>query len=1161
MHDLIRQLEGLADAARRMIVAQRLAQLFTAAVIALLAAGLIDFALRLPGGLRLVIGVSAAALGAWWLLTRLARARRFRPDVATIALRAERLYPQLKDVLASGVEFAATPEAFRDPKLTAAFADVAVRQAGDRAQGVSLRRLLDPTLTLRWSAVALVAAVAMSAAVLAAPGHAALAMQRWLMPLGEAQWPRRTAIESLVRDTVWPTDTPLRVEAAVTQGYHPGMRAWIHYRVRKPDGQFRSWQSTLMNDQGERARQGKGGRFERLIELPELHAAASRDAFDIELYMSAGDDQTAAQPILMVVRPAVRSVRATLEPPAYAQGLVTTQQVSLDEQTGPVATASALQGATVRLDVTFNKPLPASAATGFLPGLTTNQDTSADDSVIGQISRSFTLDATVQTPITLTDAHGLSSVSDRLYRIEAVEDRPPAVALVEPIADESVLATAMVGVEAAAQDDVGVEKLHLEAQMPLRDAGTTQATSTTANLAVQEGRSPRLRLTYSLDLAPFSLHAGDEVTLTAVAQDVFAFNGTRHDPVRSSPRKLRIIDVPTLVAQVRSELANIRQQAIRLEGTQRDLMEQPADAAVAGQQQLDRRLDAQQQALRTLAQRLERNRLEEPTLQQTMERAAHLLDQADRTSQQASQALQQSASEPSRPQAEQKLQEARQRQQETRDALGELITMLDQGRDALTLQLQLRQMLTQQEQLTDDTRRMLPRTAGQRPEDLQPEDQRDLGDLSDRQASLARQAEELARQMQATADALQRQGDSDHDQAAAQALREAAAIAQRQGLSPQMDKASQSTQENKLSDAGQQQLGAIDTMQQMMGAMGSQERKRQEMLRRRLAELNELIRKLVEQQKVQLARLEQVPPGQTLAGLDEGMSVLRRNTMSVEAEARKSPETAPVAEVIGKAVIEQAAAITALRTDQRTDAELGERQSLAYLEEALKLIDEARQQADEDMTNQQRNELEQAYRKLAQRQKELRERTVPLTGLDRMDRRQRADMTQLGHEQADLQIDAADLREKVEQTLVFLQAHRRIDEGAARVARQLRAGQSDAGVLFDQEMIEARLLAMAEALKQEQRDREFREDEQGGGGGGGGQPPELIPPIAELRLLRGTQEAIYHQTRSADTAIQTASDAAPLHRRLTDLSAQQRELSDLGKQLIEKVNSQTGAGE
>mgnify|MGYP005847248315 CR=1 FL=1 len=1155
MDDLIGQLERVAATARRMLVAQRVCQFVTAAAVTLAGAGAVDYVLRLPGGLRLAIGAGAAAVGVWWLVTRMGRAWSFRPDAATVALRAEGLYPQLRDQLATAVEFAAHPRAYADPQLTAALASASVARAEGAAAHVALRRVLDPTGTYRWLAVLASAVVVVSAIVAWSPGGAALALERWLLPLGDAQWPRRTQIESLVRASVWPTDTPVKLEAAVTRGYRPGMRAWVYTRVVR-GGRAGDWRATLLNDQEEHSRGARHGRFERILELNELvgeprvgatsSAAAAREAFVVELYMSAGDDRTPTQQFTMLARPAARQVTATIDPPAYAQGLVPSQRVALDEQTGSVATASGLQGSTVTLDLTFNRELPIAAASAVLPGLAGEDDASVA-SPAASLQRRFTLSQTVQTPITLVDEHGLRSVSERVYRVEAVEDKPPSAALVEPVADESVLPTAVIAIEAAAQDDVGVESLELEVEAPVRDAQTTDATVAARIVEREEGRSPRLRLVHTLPLTPLALHTGDAVTLTAIARDGFALGDARHDAVRSAPRILRIIDVATLVGQVRSELANVRQQAIRLETAQQQALDTPPEAAhdlEAPQQQISRRLESQQQAVRTLAQRLDRNQLDEPALTQTLERAGALLDQAHDASDAATRAMQ-----------ENQPQQGQLQQTRARDKLGELIALLDQGRDALTLQLQLRQMLTQQEQLADDTRRLLPQTAGQRPEDLPPDVAGELADAAQRQASLAQQADDLARQMQTTADALQRQSESDQDQAAAQALREAAQIAQRQGLAPQMSQASQSAQENRLSEAGQQQLGAVDTMQQMMGAMGSQQQKQMEMLRRRLAELTELIRRLVEQQKAQLARLEAVGEGGELAGLDEGMLALRRSTMGVEAEARKSPQTGKAGEALGKAVVAQAGAVTALRSALRDAAESAERQSLAHLEEALQQVDDARQQAEQDMTRQQRDELEQAYRKLAQQQAELRERTAKLTDLPRLDRRQRADLVQLGHEEADLQIAAADLREKVEQTLVFLQAHRRIDESAARVARQLRAGLSDAGVLFEQAMIHARLSAMADALKQAQQDEdEFRENQQGGGGGGGGgQPPPLVPPVAELKLIRGTQEAIYRQTRAADAQRQADPQASGLDQRLMDLSAQQRELGDLGRRLMEQV--------
>ena len=60
----------------------------------------------------------------------------------------------------------------------------------------------------------------------------------------------------------------------------------------------------------------------------------------------------------------------------------------------------------------------------------------------------------------------------------------------------------------------------------------------------------------------------------------------------------------------------------------------------------------------------------------------------------------------------------------------------------------------------------------------------------------------------------------------------------------------------------------------------------------------------------------------------------------------------------------------------------------------------------------------------------------------------------------------------------------------------------------------------------------------------------MIPPIAELKLMRALQEVIYQQTRTADEIKPLNADEVRM------LSDQQQELSDLGLQLIEKMQQQ-----
>ena len=61
----------------------------------------------------------------------------------------------------------------------------------------------------------------------------------------------------------------------------------------------------------------------------------------------------------------------------------------------------------------------------------------------------------------------------------------------------------------------------------------------------------------------------------------------------------------------------------------------------------------------------------------------------------------------------------------------------------------------------------------------------------------------------------------------------------------------------------------------------------------------------------------------------------------------------------------------------------------------------------------------------------------------------------------------------------------------------------------------------------------------------------LIPPVAQLKLLRGLQEQIYNQTRSMDS--RNDLDSAQRRTRLRELGQHQRELMDLGEEMLEAL--------
>ena len=1171
MDRAIRQLNQVRRFGRLLLFVQRATQWLSLVVAAALACGVVDYALRLPWWLRLSIGLAIAVSACTWLARWVSSAIRFQPALTSLALRAEKLFPQLSGSLASAVEFAADPGAYSPTPKTAALAQASIGQASARLGGVPLVSLIAPAKTVRWLAIAMASLLVSSAVCLAAPeGSFRIAWQRWLMPLGDARWPTRYEVESLVTEQVAPFDQPLQLEAHVVRGYREGMRTWVHHRTVRPGREPGQWRTHLMRERTDAAT--AAGRFERMLDLSKQVAMLLPEAYTgpmpqvgIDCYFEAGDHRSEPQHIRLVQRPGVRELHVAIEPPEYARGIVagrTVPLVNANLAASPLVTTSALRGAAVRLRIHLNKPMAWSASmlAATVPGIAQepgvqvrvlgHKDT-AEPSDATVIELSLRLDRTIRTPIHLKDAYGLSNMSERIYQVRAVEDAPPTASMLTPAVDESVLATAVVPLKTRSQDDVGMAWLHLEALLPTRLAEGESDPTGGVLLAEHVGHGHRLEIEHQLDLQGFTLRPGDEVELSALAQDIFELDGQRHEPQRSAVRRLKIIEPSALIRQLRSELGGVRQTAVRIDAAQRDASELPARSGEPRQRHISGRVQNQSAVVETLRQRIARNRLDAPQLQALVDQVAALSTTAAQASKAAAGRLQK-ANRSDDEQAKSRSEgEARREQLNVREALGELITLLDQSRDVQTLQLKLKQIAGAQQGLATDTRQMLPHTAALSRDELSPKQSGKLDDMSNTQSGLEQQAKALVEQMQATADALSRQSRSAADQAAAAALAEAASIALRQGLGRSMKQASQRIGQNRLSQAGEHQQDSLEVIRQMLEQLNEQDRRRQQILRRRLAELAASIERLIEQQTSHIERLKGAAD---VAELAPSLATMRVNTLAVEQQARGA-EQPPVADLLGRAAEHQAAALASLRTDQKAPASAAEGEALAKLVEALALVRQQQEKLESDTTSKQRGELRAEYEKLAALQMKLRDRTVPLIGPDRLERREKLALREIGDGQADVRISAAKLGEKMQDTTLFKHAHLRIDELAQQAAASLRSAQVADRLLDDQAWIASTLRRMAAALKQDPDEDEFSKGAGGGSGGGGGGAAPLAGSLAELKLLRGLQEEIYDRTKALDARRAQGAAGKEIEAQYRVLAREQGELKRLGQRLIKNVQS------
>jgi hypothetical protein len=920
---------------------------------------------------------------------------------------------------------------------------------------------------------------------------------------------------------------------------------------------------------------------------------------ELEYRFESADDTTSWTRVKLVEPPAVVGATLRAESPGY-MGAAASEPIDLgpgtDERGSPPAV---LAGSRLVLDLDFNKALPVDAPAGSgVPSrawlaqslgadaaeILSAQAAAGDARVSSSGSRwslSWRLDSPLRLVVRPVDEFGLSAAEDAVYRLDSQQDAPATVSITLPASDLRVLATSIVELAAEARDDVALTSLSIERQIArARAIGGTGATDTVPEGAAEaigdavtaEPASLTRILTTSatLDVGTLNVKPGDEVKIVALARDAFALEGTARAPTRSSVRTLRIISRDELVEQVWKELSGVRRSAIRIDQDQKETRELAGErgerssrVAQRAQLALTERLARQAEQLGEIRKQIEDAGLTEQTLREAAQGAGEAIDQAGRQSQAAAQSLEQAAdaqqprgeAAPPEDAGKPEREQAQAEQQVVRDELARLIEQLDRGEDAFASKRGIERLLERQRGLRERTEQAGQSTAGKSPEQLSEQERRELGTIAQEQRELAEQARELVRTMQEREQKLRA-----NDPSAAQAMAQASRRAEREQVAQRMEQAGQQAQQNQVGQAQQQQQQAMRSLEQMLQDMDQASRNRDETLRRVLASLIDSIKGLIAVQEQQLEVLEtEQTPGAKLAS---AMESLHQNTLGVtdqaERDSREQRELEAVVSLLEQAATAQTEAIRSLQKSPvaKTDAALHERESLKQLEAAKAAAEKVDQQAEQRQQERKRAELKKKYQELFDQQASVKDGVDGLIGIEAT-RRTRAAARQLAIDQSAIRAALAELHgatKDLQDAKVFDFAHTRLNGLMDESIRALEAGGADVLVQRRQVSTLRTLKNIIEALDDGKRpDKPFRENEQAGGGGGSGQRPQrLVPPAAELKLLRLMQIETAELTRAGS---EPGPDGTSL---LDDASALQAELAREAMGLLERVKNEAG---
>jgi hypothetical protein len=950
------------------------------------------------------------------------------------------------------------------------------------------------------------------------PDAARIGIKRVLTPWTTTDWPKRFAIELPEAAEHHASDRAYIARAMIGPSTEsPG--ASLRWRLLGPENEtVVRWTTLGLNKQG-RGEQDSTP-YEQLIPIHTLTAASIPDGSLLEYRVQTHDDQSPIQRVTIVHPPKLNQLRADVQLPDYAQQLDsdTIRFLRGSHETTPNAPSFGpiLAGSKIELSWGFNTPVHE------------REDPSSESNVI---TKAFLPDSSTTVSVVPIDEYGLSTREPMDVFLRVVEDAPPEALLTSPSSDSVIGNRAEIELEALVSDDLGLQDASIELQL-LDD----QEHEPQVLIKVESIDTRSDMLTTVLDLRSLELVQGQRLGITAIATDI------QGSVSRSTLRTLRIVEDQEIVDLVESQLSSMSEVLKRLDDRQRSLIDtlkersdqQPSDQS-GNQSSISDQIRSRTETARSLMERLEENRIDDPQLTPILEALDEALDRASDQSERASDSLQQEQRE-----------EAIEQMERVRDQLETSIAMLDRGKDTWLARRSIEGLRSQVEELLSETQKLDAQSGG-RSLDQMSEDQRSmLQKILDKQRRAAEEAREMIDALDQQADALEQQNPT-----GAQGIRDAATQGRNSGIEEQLEQAAGELEQNQTASAAGTQQQVLEELDNMLEQIEQAQKNRDSALRRKLASIMESIEGLIQDQSVQIAKLDANEPN-----LDRPLIALQSNTLAVRDEAATAfPETQSIADSMSRAADAQSDAIASIRSNPADliSARQSELSSLTHLQAALDEAKKQDQMAEDRQKTQLRNELRGKYQDAFKEQSRITTDTEALVG-EALDRRQRAAARQLSRSESDLRDTLGlmlDETKELNDAPIFSLAHDQLDRMLDSVSVSLNERTLDPLIINDQQGIATILQALIDVLgDQQQEQSEDFEDGQGGGGGGqgGGGDQPVIPPVAQLQLLKALQELTAMQTRAI------AEQDSPNPDRVREIGRMQRELSQKGQELIEGMN-------
>lgn len=1142
------------DVGRRMRtirIAEKSTVLGRTVILALSGCVAVDALIRFPSPLRWFILLGLVFFVGWLFRNRFLPVLTPPSSRVKLALEVEKRNPQASGRLASGVEFAADQNFTQNPFAKKVELDAIALVSPQDIYGL----LSTSQLKKEFVAFAVVVMLWVGFFVFS-PSLATTGILRTLTPWVLAEWPARTGIRSTTFATHHPKQTALALKSDLFRGNPETEPVWVRLRRTVGDN-IGVWEKIQLIHQSET-------RFERLIE-------AGSDS--IEFQFLTRDVETNIQRIDFVEAPTLTSLTASITPPQYATK-IQSQFYELGNGTnnnGRIPT-TILAGSMVGFDLlptgTIVVPTDELQRENWLRStLIWSNNKKGDDpddtqfefsDLDGKWHIEWLADQSRSLNIRLIDKNGVQNIDDIQAVIDVAADVPPEALVTEPNTDETVLATALIPIKGIGRDDVGLDRIAIQVSK------SKTWRKDLVSVLVEGEREAETETLF--DLSTANAQPGDVFEITLIADDVFRLDGVAREGTRSTPRRIRVLTRPQFEEETRNTIAAIRQGAIRTNERQAGLMtrEESASTKVRPQTEIGERISTIRSMMDGLEKRLDRNDIQDDATRSMIEAADDILQTAQTQSESARNNLQEAAQIQSEDKENQdsnrsnkKIEDAKEAQREVRSELNDLATLLDKDKDAWMAARKLEKVAEAISQSEKERTRAGANTIGRNRSELSADESASLDRAAEGAKTAAQTARETIEELKERAKKIEKE-----DLARADNLRQAAERGDNESLVARMEQAEQATRENRLDEAQRSSASALQTVQKMIGDLADDEKARTETLRRRLATLVDALKQLVLQSQsteelgLALLTADGAMVEKSSLAVSQQAATLSLNASAVADEGRSAgPNAQRVVRLIERGAEADGRAASALGASPSQVA-LGHEnlvRATALFQEALEVVRQQETKNKEQERQQRVRELVKQYKDLYDREEGLFIASESLLNKG-SDRRVLVEARRLGVEQESIRQAIAAISESsqdVQKSPTFTEATTLALDAAARAAADLRSGPpTQSTIEMEREVMEilrGLVGALGEAAKKPDDPFADPNQETGGGGGGGGEEEKpLIPPLAELKVIRSLQQRIYERTKAIEST-QVPVDA------INGLAQRQDSIAKIAEKLREEL--------